>query len=184
LIDMAASAYVPLLVVSGIALVAAATDLWKFKVYNALTLPAIVVGLLVSPFTVGLPTSLLGAATGFSLLALFFALGGVGAGDVKLLTAIGAWLGPEPTLYVFAFSAMAGGMYAIGLMVLRGGLTETIEQLAVLSIRLFTPGLWKQPDERMDIEIGRVDRRKRLVPYAAMICVGFFTTLVPPNLGR
>jgi prepilin peptidase CpaA len=173
-----------LVAVACVAIAAAVTDLWKFKVYNALTLPAIVAGLLASSFTIGLQASLLGALTGFGLLVIFFALGGVGAGDVKLLTAIGAWLGPEATMYVFALSAMAGGVYAIGLMLLREGLFGTVEELATLSIRLFTPGIWKQPEARLDMEVGRVDRRKRLVPYAAMICIGFFTTLVLPNFGR
>jgi len=180
---MDAHTFVPLLAVSCVAIAAAVTDLWKFKVYNALTLPALGVGLLVSPFTIGLPASVFGAAVGFGLLVVFFMLGGVGAGDVKLLTALGAWLGPLATLYVFGLSAMAGGVYALGLMVRRNGLIGTGEELANLSIRLFTPCLWKRPKVQLDVEVGRVDRRKRLVPYAAMICVGFFMTLVLPPLG-
>lgn len=175
---------VSLVMVAIIALVAATTDLWKFKVYNLLTLPTLVVGLLVSPFNGGILPSVLGAALGFGLLVAFFALGGVGAGDVKLLTAIGAWLGPLMTLHVFAASAMAGGVYALVLLALRSGIFSAREEVAMLGVQIITPSLWKRPEAQLDVEVARADRRRRLVPYAAMICVGFFTTLALSSLGR
>ena len=48
-------------------------------------------------------------------------LGGVGAGDVKLLAAIGAWLGFTSTLYVFVVAGLAAGAYAVVVLCLRGG---------------------------------------------------------------
>ena len=112
---------VPLIVASAVTIVAATTDLWKFKVYNALTLPALAGGVVVSAClggASGLGSSLLGASAGFFVLAAFFALGGVGAGDVKLFAALGAWLGPWPTMQVFAASALMAGLYAVVLSVL------------------------------------------------------------------
>lgn len=181
---MNAPTNVSLVVVAVVAIVAATTDLWKFKVYNVLTLPALVAGVLVSPFNGGLQASLLGAAVGFGLLVVFFAVGGVGAGDVKLLTALGAWLGPAMTLRVFGLSAMAGGVYALGLLAIRSGLFGMSDELATLGIRLVSPSLWKRPDASLELEVARDDRRRRLVPYAAMICLGYFTTLALSSLGR
>ena len=86
-----------LMTVALVCVIAAATDICKFKVHNALTLPALCSGVLVSFWhggLHGLAMSVLGAIVGLSLLLPFFLVRGVGGGDVKLLAAIGAWLGP------------------------------------------------------------------------------------------
>lgn len=181
---MDAPTAVSLVVVALVTLTAAATDLWKFKVYNVLTLPTLAVGLLVSPINGGIQAGLLGAALGFGLLAVFFALGGVGAGDVKLLTAIGAWLGPSTTLHVFIVSAMAGGVYALILLALQSGIFAARDKVEMLGIQVLSPSLWKRPEARLEVEVRREDRRRRLVPYAAMICAGFFVTVAISFLGR
>src|SRR5438552_1328783 len=78
------------------ALIAAVTDVWKFKVYNLLTLPLLASGLLyhaINGGTPGLAGSVVGALAGFGLMILLYTIGGMGAGDVKFVTALGAWLG-------------------------------------------------------------------------------------------
>ena len=88
---------IPCAVVVAAAAVAGVTDIWKFRVYNALTLPLLVAGLVYHGFaegTPGLVLSVIGMLLGFGVLILFFLLGGYGGGDVKLLAAIGAWLAP------------------------------------------------------------------------------------------
>ncbi len=122
----------------------------------------------------GLSASLLGAGFGFTILVVFFALGGVGAGDVKLLAAVGAWLGPYWTVHVFIASALSAGAYAVGLLLLRGGVLAVAVE--VLSIRqaVFRPAAIGRGDVDLAAEVRRPDRRRRLVPYAAMICVGYF----------
>ncbi|WP_156512825.1 prepilin peptidase [Planctomyces sp. SH-PL62] len=161
-------------------LIAAATDLWKFKVYNALTFPALLGGLAASAWVggwSGLATSGLGALTGFGLLIVFFAMGGVGAGDVKLLTALGAWLGPSLTFQVFLAASLAAGLYAIVLTVLSGGLAATAVDLLFLILRLRRGDLVAKGGPSIREEAARPDRRRRLVPFAAMTCLGFFATV-------
>ncbi len=88
---------IPLVCAGAVTLIAATTDLWKFKVYNVLTFPALLAGLVVSAWLggfEGLVASGLGAALGFGVLVVFFALGGVGAGAVNVMAARGAWIGP------------------------------------------------------------------------------------------
>ena len=63
-----------------------------------------------------LGNSVQGMLVGFAILIVFYILGGMGAGDVKLMAAIGAWLGMPLTLYVFFASAVAGGIDAVGLL--------------------------------------------------------------------
>ena len=50
--------------------------------------------------------SLVGFATGFGILLVLWLIGGGGGGDVKMMGAMGAWLMPQLTLYVFIISAM------------------------------------------------------------------------------
>lgn len=170
----------PLMAVGAGTLIAAATDLRRFKVYNVLTLPMLVAGIAASAWSggpAGLGGSLLGASAGFVVLAAFFALGGVGAGDVKLFAAIGAWLGPWPTLQVFAASALAAGAYAMVLTALSLGAGEAGFKVAMLGYRMAHPSLWAAPTARVAVEARRDDRRRRLVPFAAATCLGFFAMI-------
>ncbi|MDG3004750.1 A24 family peptidase [Paludisphaera mucosa] len=160
--------------------IAAATDVWKFKVPNALTFPTLAAGLAASAWVGGwggLATSGLGALTGFGLLVAFFAMGGVGAGDVKLLTALGAWLGPWLTVHVFLASAIAAGLYAFVLSILGGGLAATAVDLLFLTQRMRRGDFSSQAGPSIAVEAARGDRRRRLVPFAATTCLGFFVTV-------
>ncbi|WZP00651.1 A24 family peptidase [Isosphaeraceae bacterium EP7] len=170
----------PLVVAAAITLVAAATDLRQFKVYNWLTFPALLGGLLASTWfggLAGLGQSMAGATVGFCALVVFFAAGGVGAGDVKLLTALGAWLGPRLTLEVCLASALAAGLYALVLVVRRGGTMMAFIEICELGRGMLRPGEWARPAASIEAETSRDDRRHRLVPFAAMTCVGFFAAL-------
>jgi len=164
----------PLAVVGSATLAAAATDLWKFKVYNLLTIPTLALGLAASAWLGGwdgLRAGLLGASLGFGVLAVFFAIGGVGAGDVKLLAAVGAWLGPYLTYHVFVASAIAAGLYATALVLLRGGVLAVAAEVATLG------RIGGRDRPTIEDEVRRPDRRRRLVPFAAMTCLGFFATM-------
>jgi len=70
----------------------------------------------------GLGTGALGLLVGFGLLILPWAFHGMGAGDVKLMAAIGAWLGPWLTLVSFAVGALLAGVVAV-VMIVAGGRT-------------------------------------------------------------
>jgi prepilin peptidase CpaA len=88
------------------------------KIPNWLTVPAAVSGLtyhLLAPAGQGLIFPLAGFAVGFCLLILPWLLGGGGMGDVKMLAALGVWLGPLGILIAFGLGAMfaACGMIAV-----------------------------------------------------------------------
>lgn len=85
------------------------TDLRTRRIPNWLTVPTFGLGLLihiVSGGIQGLGFSLLGFVTGFGILFVLWLIGGGGGGDVKMMGALGAWLGAWLTLVIFLTSAI------------------------------------------------------------------------------
>src|SRR5262245_59929528 len=104
---------IPVIVAVVACSVAATTDVRGFKVHNLLTLPLLVAGFVYHAVTGGLTqfgATALGALAGFGLLVPFYLLGGMGAGDVKLMAALGAWLGAPAAFALFMLSSLWGGV--------------------------------------------------------------------------
>jgi prepilin peptidase CpaA len=169
---------VPIMIVLLAAFVAAVTDIWKFKVYNALTLPLLVSGLLYHGFRAELTDSLVGFLFGFAALITLYLVGGMGAGDVKLMAGVGAWLGMPLTFYVFIASSLAAGIYSLLLVVLTGKVGETVVNLHIVWLRLSSIGRYLAADDRVEKEVLRSDRRRRIIPFAAMVAIGIVATLL------
>jgi prepilin peptidase CpaA len=171
----------PITMILVAALIAGVTDIWKFKVYNLLTFPLAASGLLYHAFHGGAPAlagSFLGAFVGFALMIVLYAMGGMGAGDVKFVTAIGVWLGVPLTLYVMTAGCIAAGVYALVLLVSAPSLKETMLNLQILWIRLVCLGRHIGSEDRVEAEVKRPDRRRRLIPFSAMMGIGLAATLV------
>ncbi len=171
---------VPLIVVSAAVLVAAVIDFWKFKIHNLLTFPLFLSGVLyhgVNEGGAGMAESLVSALFGIGVLIVFYAMGGVGAGDVKLLGAIGAWLMMPLTFWVFMASSLAAGLYALVLVIYSGRFRETGINLRIMWYRLLAVGRHLGGEDRVETELTREDRRVRVIPFAAMIAVGMFSLL-------
>lgn len=112
----------PIWFVTVVLVVAAVIDGWKLKVPNWITFPMILAGWIYSVAAygwAGLAWSLCGTAVGLGLLLPAYAIGGMGAGDVKLLAGVGAWIWPTATFYAFCVSALVGGVIALAMVFLR-----------------------------------------------------------------
>ena len=84
----------------------------------------------------GLADGFLGLALGFGLLIGPYRLGFMGAGDVKALAALGAWLGPLGTLMLFIYMTLAGGLMALATLWWQGRLWSAFRRLWALLLNL------------------------------------------------
>ncbi len=158
------------IVLLALLVVCAFTDLAYGKVYNWATFPAIVLGLMLGYILGGVnePGSrftLAGSAYGILLaggiFGVMFLLGAFGAGDLKLAVAIGALKGWRFTLAAIAYSALVGGLLALGVLIWKGQLRRGLKDTLVAVVR---PGKLKERGE---------DSPARLtVPYGFALSVG------------
>ncbi len=70
----------------------------------------------------------MGTAVGLALLMPAYAIGGMGAGDVKLLAGVGSWVWGTHTFYAFAVSTLVGGVIAIGMILWKKSWTKHKDQ--------------------------------------------------------
>jgi prepilin peptidase CpaA len=119
-------------IVLGVGLVACVTDVRSRRIPNVLTFGSAAAALLahglVGGFS-GLGTSAGGWLLGTGLFLPFFALGGMGGGDVKLLAALGAWLGPRDVFWVAIYSSIAGGVLAVAVALGSGYLRTALHNV-------------------------------------------------------
>lgn len=110
-------------VVSVVLVEAAVIDGLKLRVPNWLTFHLILGGVGFSAWYGGVPAllaSLEGLGLGLALLLPLWMIGGMGAGDVKLLAGVGAWVGPAAVLGAFVTSAVVGGVMALAMVAWSG----------------------------------------------------------------
>jgi Flp pilus assembly protein protease CpaA len=131
----------------GAVIAAAAAAAWfdvrERRVPNALTLPLLLLAVLASLIDglPGLGMSLAGAGLCFAFAIPLFLVGGLGGGDVKLLTAFGAFLGPDRLLLAFVTMAFVGGGLALVEMIRRRAVVQTFRNIVVLFMT-FGRGSW------------------------------------------
>jgi prepilin peptidase CpaA len=155
-------------------LLACIPDLRTRRIPNALTLGAAVVAFAFHAATAGLPglaTSAGGWLLGVALFLPMFALRGMGAGDVKLLAAVGAWLGPGQVIWVALITSVAGGVLALIVAAWHGYLRTAVTNVYALLMHWRLSGV--QPLERVTLAGSSGPR----LAYAVPIAVGTVVTL-------
>jgi prepilin peptidase CpaA len=154
-------AWWPTVIVLG---VATFTDLRSRRIPNWLVLPFFGVGITMSVWLHGLhgaQQSLSGAGLGLLIYGVLFLMGGMGAGDVKLCTAIGAWIGPLQLFYALIFTGLVGGVLALAVAVWGGFLKEMFQH---------TGDLVFSAKKRGEAVLSNPRRHK--IPYAPAIAIG------------
>ncbi len=164
----------PIWLVSGTLVIAAVIDGWKLKVPNWITFPMILSGWAYSTWVFGwegLVWSLVGTVVGLGLLLPAYAIGGMGAGDVKLLAGVGAWLWPSVTLYAFCLSAVVGAALAVVMVLMRRGWSKHVGQFWMILDEIFTV---RDPEKLAAIAADRKSSML-LLPYGIPIAIGTIT---------
>lgn len=150
---------------------AAASD-WKYwRIPNQLLAASMAAALMVSMFTTDsltLRDCLLGGVTGLVILMPFYLMGGMGAGDIKLLGVLGMHMGWLATLHVALISALVGGVWAIALLFARSPYADWMsamgEEMLYSRKRIPAPRMLK-------------DSRATL-PYGVVIAIGSTLVLI------
>jgi prepilin peptidase CpaA len=161
----------PVWLVSVTLVVAAVIDGWKLKVPNWLTFPMIISGWLYSGICFGwdgLGWSLTGTAVGLCLLLPAYAIGGMGAGDVKLLAGVGAWVWGTTTFFAFCASAIVGGVIALAMIAARRKWLHHVRQFLAIATEIL---VIRDPSELSAIAADRKSTMT-LLPYGIPIAIG------------
>ena len=163
--------YFSIILLLSILSISAIIDFRTQKIPNLITFPAIIIALLYHFLTNGIDGlifSALGLAAGIGLLIIPYILGVSGAGDAKLMGAVGAIIGTKSVFIAFLFSALVGGIYALVIILLnkkqfKGFLKK---QLITLQLFILTRKFIPDPVEE--------DNKKPKLCYGVAIALGTF----------
>jgi prepilin peptidase CpaA len=163
--------------VSIFAIIAAYIDGKELRVPNKLTIPMIVAGWAWSSifygmsgegWYVGLMWSLAGTGVGLATLLPAYAIGGMGAGDVKMMAAIGAWVHCSITFYAFCVSTVVGAILAIIMIISAGEARKHFNQFFFILNEITTI---RNPETLAEIATERKSSM-RLLPYGIPLAIG------------
>ena len=157
--------------VSAILIVAAVIDGRQLKVPNWITFPMIISGWIASGVIygwAGLGASLMGTAIGLGLLLPAYAIGGMGAGDVKLLAGVGAWVGFSQTFWAFIVSAIIGAIIAVIMVAVSRNWRHHQQQFFGILTEIMVV---RSPSKLSEIAAERKPRMM-LLPYGIPIAIG------------
>lgn len=155
--------------VIGLTLLAAWTDWRSRRIPNWLTVPAIAIGLAINSCAQGwqgAKASLEGAGLALVVLLPVVILRGLGAGDWKLMGAVGAFLGPTLFLAVLTVSVLVAGAMAIVQMVRARRVVRTLKNLVVLVHGFIVFGLRPNPNVSLD------DPESLKLPFGVAAAIG------------
>lgn len=165
--------------------VATATDLRNMRIPNWLTLPLLVTGIARGGLMGGMAgtgDALAGAAFACFIFVAAYAFSGGGAGDAKLMMALGSWLGLDPAMVLVLAVAVSGFVMAILFTIQRGGL-KSVPVLIMNSFLLTRMGffrvVWARGPslrEATPEHVTPMERPKNWFPYAPSILLGTLAT--------
>lgn len=162
--------------VTVVLIVAAVIDGFELRVPNLITFPFILSGWAYSGYAYGfegLLWSLGGTLLGMSILMLFYMIGGMGAGDVKLMGGVGAWMYWTHTWYCIIGFAVTGAVLAIAMVILSGKWKHHYDQFWLIATEILVV---RNPEKLSEIAAKRKPSMM-LLPYGipiALATIGYF----------
>ena len=172
-------------VTSVVVALAALSDVAHYRIRNRLVVPVLFLALLFHAFhggMAGLMFGLQGMLTGFCLLIFLWLIGGMGAGDVKLLAAVGAWIGPWSTCMLFVATGLVLGVWVLVYAVYRClGCLFTGPVLASQPDAGALEAAGNLPGDRLERAVNRArlrGTRSEVIPFAAALLGGLLLMLL------
>jgi prepilin peptidase CpaA len=162
------------LVAVAVAGIASVVDLRTRRIPNLVTFPSALLAIIYHSALNGPPGAwhgVLGWLSGLALFLPFYLLRGMGAGDVKLLAALGAWLGAGRAVWIAIFGSIAGGVLAVGLALATGYGHRLAGNLWLLLSHWRVTGV--RPLDSLTLEQGTGPR----LAYAVPIAIGLLCTI-------
>lgn len=149
------------------------TDIKSRKILNIITLPTIIFGFVYNFYISGFEGFLFsgkGFLVGLCVLMIPYLLGGMGAGDVKLMAAIGALMGTSFVFYSFIYTALIGGLIGLLLIIKKRGLINSTKALLfnLIYFRSSLGSIMMSNDKNSSISFA----------YGIAIVLGTFCTLI------
>jgi prepilin peptidase CpaA len=157
-----------------VALAGCVADLRTRRISNVLTFGAAAGAAgfyLVEDGVRGMAWSAAGWLVGLAMFLPFFALRGIGGGDVKLMAALGAWVGPGVAVWVGLWAALAGGPMALLVAFAAGYVKQAFANVGSLLMFWRVAGL--RPHPALNLQTPGAPR----LPYALPIAVGLMVAL-------
>jgi prepilin peptidase CpaA len=151
-----------------VAFAACVTDLRSRRIPNVLTFGATAAALVFHAVTgqaSGLLQSVEGWLVGAAIFFLPFALGGLGAGDVKLLAALGAWVGPLDAMWISLYTGVSGGVLALVVAASTGYLRQALSNVWLLLSHWSVAGI--RPLHEISLEGSKGPRLAYAIPIFA-----------------
>jgi prepilin peptidase CpaA len=149
--------------------IASVSDIRSRRIPNWLVFPFLAAGVIVSTVTQGwsgFADSILGVLLAAVVLGLFYLVGGMGMGDLKLCASVGAWIGPQQLVFALMFMGLAGGVMAFGWAIRGGFLKETLTGTSDLIFGFRKRGF------RPHATLVLTNSSTRKLPYAPAIAIG------------
>ncbi|MCW5599723.1 MAG: prepilin peptidase [Nitrosomonas sp.] len=166
-------------VLSVILIFAAWQDIRHFRIPNLLIFSGVIIGILLNILLpqnfggIGMLASLAGFGVGLAILLPLYLLRALGAGDIKLMAMIGAFVGPADILMITVYVILAGGVLALAVVLLQGRLSKLIDNFKLmLLMRLAASPITSLPTT------DTISRSAGKLPYGVAIAVGTLFYLV------
>ena len=170
----------------------AAFDVKERRIPNKITFMGIIVGLLFNLFAggwAGLLNSFLGMLAGIAIFFIPFAMGGMGAGDVKLMGSIGALMGWRFSLETAIYSALVGGVMVLVYLVYTRKLLDILSGMLLVLVQVLNRIIQKKGYSEKLMKIEKTfykngkEYKKIYIPYGVAIAGGTVLVLIAYSQG-
>jgi prepilin peptidase CpaA len=169
------------MILVAVVLIAAVSDLRSRRIPNWLSLTGIIAGIALNSFLYGFDgavRSLEGMGTAFGIYFVLYLFRAMGAGDVKLMAAVGAFVGPGNWLMIFLITALLGGGIALAVLLARKRMRKTWDNVLFIMSEMMHFRAPYMAREELSVK----SQKAMTLPHGAVIGLGCLVFITWPFL--